>query len=202
MGIFKRFLLFSCTLLAVTAFFSQAHAAFSVTPESDFLIDTGTQTSTSQIVSYLQANWGLTTELYKQDVEDEDGNLNPPDSGTYALSYSTTFSLDPNDPSAATITWGGGSYIGELGENPYLLVKDGKADPAWYLFDLGLGGWDGQAELQLTIFWPGKGAISHVSIFDGPEPGTPQVPLPSSAYLLGSALLLLPAVLRRKQKRN
>ena len=51
-----------------------------------------------------------------------------------------------------------------------MLVKDGDNCPVWYLFDI--SGWDGVSDINLTGFWPGQGAISHVAIYSVPEPGT------------------------------
>jgi hypothetical protein len=44
------------------------------------------------------------------------------------------------------------------------LVKGGEQDPSWYLFDI--SSWDGMATISLSGFWPGKGSISHISIFN------------------------------------
>lgn len=56
----------------------------------------------------------------------------------------------------------------------YLLVKDGRHAPAWYLFDLQNlnpgGAWNGTDPLVLSGFWPGPGAISNVRVYGAPEP--------------------------------
>ncbi|MBW6493840.1 MAG: PEP-CTERM sorting domain-containing protein [Burkholderiaceae bacterium] len=122
-------------------------------------------------------------ELYKQNVggSEEFGA---------ADWYTTTF--DPlNDPVSATIVWDGPGYI----DCPicWLLVKDGNEDPNKYLFDL--SEWDGMETIQLNDFWPGNGAISHVSIFGD----VTNVPTPATLALLGLGALGLAFSRRRKQ---
>ena len=61
----------------------------------------------------------------------------------------------------------------------------------YYLFDI--GGWDGVQNIELTNFWPDKGAISHVAIYGVPEP--------TNMLLLGTCLIgLAGSRLRRKKK--
>lgn len=125
----------------------------------------------------------LGTEQYKQ-------NVGGSEEGPLAGSYQTTFSNTANDPSNASIVWTGGAFL--TGQT-YLFVKDGNQSPAWYLFDLTALEWDGQETLNLSGFWPGNGAISHVSLFGGFS----TVPEPATLSLLGIGLFGLAALRRR-----
>jgi hypothetical protein len=123
------------------------------------------------------------SELYKQD-------FGGAESGTFASSYTTRFSGDPSD---ALIKYDGApdAFISGIG-NLWLYVKDGNHSPAWYL--ISLAGWNGTDSLELQAFWPGPGAISHVTILGGgpstvPDGGT-------TVILLGSALVGLGTVRR------
>jgi len=99
---------------------------------------------------------------YKQDYD----NL-PPDEGSAAMYYTTSFSGDPND---ATISWDAAAQYFIACPSCYLVVKDGNAVPSQYVFDL--GNWDGQESLNLSNFWPGPGgAISFVAIYNNAAPG-------------------------------
>lgn len=130
--------------------------------------------------------------LYKSD---EDGDLVGNDSGTYAGSYSTWFYNDVGDPGNALLFYTGGADI----DCPscYLAIKDGNQTPGYYFYNL--SAWDGQETLSLLNFWPGKGAISHISIWGR---GTPtSVPEPSTMALLGLGLLAI-AFTQRRRNRN
>jgi hypothetical protein len=126
----------------------------------------GLETSQSDINIVINGIIGNSTELYKQNVGQSG------DTGFFAPNYTTVFDATPTDPSEATVTWDGGAFIPA---SAYMLVKDGKQSPAWYLFDLSALGWDGMATLDLTGFWPNEGAISHVSFYSGQSdiPGVP-----------------------------
>ena len=132
-------------------------------------------------------------ELYKQDVSG-------PESGDFASSYETAFDNTPTDPEDAVITWVEGMpFIS--GSPLYLLVKDGSQTPIWYIFGLNIGAspllpWNGQETIYLNNFWPGNGAISHVSIY-----GPTSVPEPSTLLLLGSGLIGLGILGRKRFKR-
>ena len=147
-------------------------------------IDSGTQTSTSVINAYIESTYGV-TEYYKQ-------NVGGPEEGSFSGSYDTTFANTATDPSDATITYTGGTAISC--PECYLLVKDGNQTPAWFLFDIGT--WNGTDTINLTGFWTGSGAISHVSIYGAPG----QVPEPAPLALLAAGLMGLG--LRRFAKKS
>ena len=111
------------------------------------------------------------------------------DSGPAASWYETSFSNSAQD---AVISWNSGEdYIDGA---THLLVKDGAADPVWYLFDI--FGWDGTSDIVLSNFWPDNGAISHIALYGG----TP-VPEPGMVILLGIGLIGL-AFFSRKRLLN
>ena len=179
----KLVICFLCIILL--AFGAQAHA-LSITPSSIPLLATGPQTSQAQINVAIAGLVG--DQLYKQDVGGGE-------SGPLAGSYDTAFFNTPLDPADATITYTGGDIVGSPAQ---LLVKDGNQDPAWYLFDLAPGmSWNGMETLDLTGFWPGKGAISHVTLYGSRE--TP-IPEPTTMLLLGTGILGLVAFGRKKIK--
>jgi hypothetical protein len=132
---------------------------------------------------------GSLEELYKKEV---DGGL---EFGSYAGSYETTFSSDPDDPSAADIVWQGIPNTFITGPPIYLYVKDGSTIPAWYIFNLYVLGWDGMDTLALRDFWPDNGAISHVAIL-----GTTPVPEPGILILLGIAMTAVGVASRYMRK--
>lgn len=130
------------------------------------------------------------TEVYKQDVGGGE-------SGALAGSYTTTFA-PPTNPNDATITWDGGSFVNT--EKIYLLVKDGNATPAQYLFDI--SNWDGKSTLVLQGFWKDvQGSISHVSIFSqgGPSESEDIIPEPMSLAIWGGLSCLGLVLVRRRR---
>lgn len=142
--------------------------------------DSGTETGTSAIIAAIEALYPGISEVYKQD---QGGS----ESGSHAGNYSTAFFNTPSDPEDALITWDGPGFVSC--PSCYVLVKDGNANPAWYLIDI--SSWDGMEDLDLQNFWPTQGAISHVSIFVRP------IPIPAAFWLFGSGLLGFVAMARR-----
>lgn len=152
----------------------------------------GNASSNNQIVSIIE---GLLpdaySELYK---ENSDGTE------AFALAESYDSTITSNN---ATITYTGGPFIGTP-PPAYVLVKDGNADPNWYLINL--GAWNGQDTIELKNFFldndpntrgnQGGGSISHVSLWGA---GT-AVPEPSTLFLLGAGLLGLVGIQRRIKK--
>lgn len=167
----------------------QAHALLIIAPED--AIAWGDANNVPDIFDEWSAI-SSDTELYKADVGESD-------SGLFASSYSTFYTdtlggtTASTDPGYATITYETGDWINS--DPMYLLVKDGRNTPAWYGFNLIDLGWDGQETISIEDFWPGTGAISHVSIHGDSAP----VPEPATILLFGAGLVgLAGARLRRK----
>lgn len=158
-----------------------ANATLLLTPGGE--LTSGPETSQAAIDVAIAAFLGTSTELYKENVGDGF------DTGSAAGWYSTTFSNSALDPMDADIVWGAGSFISDA---THLLVKDGKGPPGWYLFDI--SAWDGQMDIQLRNFWPGSGAISHVTIYGGGR----DVPEPGPLGLLGIGFIALYVARRRR----
>ena len=116
-------------------------------------IDSGRENNTPAILRAISVWIGTNTEAYKDDQDNSE-------SGSAKQWYSTTYN---HDLSGAEIVWDGATDPYITGPS-YLLVKGGKQKPAWYLFDI--ASWDGMATISLSGFWPGRGSISHISIFN------------------------------------
>jgi hypothetical protein len=194
----------------IALFAIDARAAFVLSPldpedsnsDHPLLLLTGDQTAVPAIEAAIENELGLATGtletllLYKAD-EPED----PEEHGPLALSYMTQFVDPPNDPSGATISYEGGDFA----IAQYALVKDGAANPAWYFFDV--TGWNGTDDLVFEGFWPGQGAISHISLYgttqeetNGDPPPNGEIPEPASVVvwsLLAAAVGL--AAMRRRR---
>ena len=149
-------------------------------------IKSGTQESASDIYAIVGPLIDPATLQYKAEVP-QSGPVT--EEGPLAASYQTTFKDEANDPSGATVKYISGPTVLPLA---YLLVKGGNADPSWYLF--ALNGWDGKETLELSKFWPNKGAISHLAIYGG---GTSVPDGGASALLMLLGLGSLAAFARR-----
>jgi len=114
-------------------------------------IDSGT----SAILRAISGWVGTDTESYKDDQGESES-----ESGFAKRWYSTTYN---RQSSRAEIIWDGATDPYITGPT-YLLVKGRKDKPAWYLFDI--SSWDGKSSISLLGFWPRKGPISYVSIFN------------------------------------
>lgn len=157
-----------------------------------------TTNTNSNLTTWLQvcAAFGLSCTpeqslLYKANV----GNQNNPDTtedGPFAGSYDTTFTNTPLDPQDATISFIGAPAI--VCPSCYLIVKDGRQEPAQYLFNIPT--WNGTDSIVLTGFWPQQGAISNVAIWGSVH----SVPEPASLLLFGGGAVALAAGLRRRRR--
>jgi hypothetical protein len=187
-------------IVLVSLFFcSQQLKALTIDPNDSFLVKFGNETSQSVISGIVEQyikDTLLTDTVYEYYKADVPKVSSDPvvESGTYASYYDTTFMNDPVDPRDADIVWNGSDDAHYIVPSMYLLVKDGNQTPAWYLFDLS-SQWDGKADLQLRDFWPGGGAISHVTIYGGQTP----VPEPATMILFGTGLAGLAGIMRKKR---
>lgn len=171
-----------------------ANATLVLSPGSH--IDSGLDTSQKKINDYLALTYPGIEEIYKDNVG---GN----ESGDAADWYTTTYFNSPLDPMDADITWDNGPaglFIDAPNDLTHLMVKDGKHDPAWYLFNLTALGWDGKEDLQLRNFWTGTGAISHVSLYGSTDCTEDcfEVPEPGPLGLLGAGMIALYIARRRR----
>lgn len=183
-------------LAAASAVFLAVNAhALTITPTSGVNGVTrwsGDQTSQSQINTIIGPIISPSTELYKNNAVGG-SNLGSEEALALAGSYHTVYG-QTTDFSSATITYTGGNIVGPTA---YMVVKDGNADPAWYLFNLTALTWNGQETLNLSGFWAGvTGSISHISLYgistppgDIPPPSVPDSS--STVALIGLAFMAL-----------
>ena len=175
----------SVSLIALS---QTASATIVLTPDSPGMIagyGYGPSNCEPTCVNTVFANSSTLDLLYKADVGSAD-------SGLFATSYATGFFFTSSEPSAAQITYSGGTAISCT--VCYLAIKDGNHSPGYYFYNLTK--WDGIESIELSEFWPERGAISHVSIWGV---STTSVPEPATLTLLGLGLLGV-GVGRRKKK--
>ena len=179
----KKYLLATVGLCALLVFAAQSHALV-IDPALTPYCLSGPETSQDDINALIKEFIGTDEYLYKSEV-------GVGEYGPLSDSYETEYFNTPSDPSDAAIEYTGGDIVGVPA---FLLVKDGNQDPAWYLYCLSsLFGWDGVEIIELENFWPNGGAISHVTLY-----GSRQVPEPATMLLLGSGLIGLGFLGRKK----
>jgi len=133
-------------------------------PTSFWTLVSNSQPSVATVQS-LVGYTGTLAEVYKLNVDDAS------DTGTYAASYATTF-IPPTAPEDATITYVGGPTI--AGNPVYLHIKGGNApagSASQYFYDIST--WNRTDPLNMSDYWTGTGAISHVAIYAGNSPTVP-----------------------------
>lgn len=167
MKIFTKFIAAALVYLGASL---SASGDIIITPDTGVLNDTrfqGTEwASTSVLRGIVAGITGGLPELWKAEVGDEDDpttTYEGPLSGSYTASFSNT-ALDPSD---VLIEYVGGAVADQ---QTWLVIKDGRHAPYWYVFNLTALGWDGTEAISVSGFWPNGGAISHVALV--PEPGT------------------------------
>ncbi|MBL1277467.1 MAG: PEP-CTERM sorting domain-containing protein [Ectothiorhodospiraceae bacterium] len=160
------------TLIGLLLMVSSHAQALLLVPGGEFTNESSYPAYSNPDAADISTILGVSVDLlYKDNHEgSEEGMAN------FMMSYETTYSNTMGDPSDALIEYISGDVITDAN---WLLVKDGDHDPIWYLFDISM--WDGLEDIMMIGFWPDKGAISHVSIFDGDT--TTRIPEPGSLWL-------------------
>jgi hypothetical protein len=189
-------------IVATAGLFALSTSAFalSITPSdcnTTYTCWTGLDTANKD-ADAIEVITGTASELfedYKADVGDPEGDPATVETGDFADNYATEFFNDPLDPQDATITHTGGDSL-SCGEC-YAFVKDGNAEPAWYLFDIS-DIWNGTDPIEFTGFWPGGGAISHVALFSARDECCNDVPEPGTLALFGLGILGIGMMRRRR----
>ena len=132
----------------------------------------------------------LWTFLAGDNVWKEDGADN---SGlSLAGSYKTDAAFIPGASNDVDIIYNPGNNFVDCSADCWLVVKDGSAQPARYLFNLALLGWDGMETIDLNNFFSGN-AISHVALYGNVSP----IPVPAAFWLFGTALIGFVGMSRR-----
>ena len=161
-----------------------ANAVISITPANSAVWNphpNGNPTS-AEVEAFILTAFGIECdepleEAYKQ-------NAGGAEEKAFAASYATTLN---GDLSGGSVTWNGPGTI--TGDHIFFFVKDGNPEP-FYVYNL--TGWNGTEQLDFSGFYPGNGAISHVSIYTCVDlTPTPREVVPeggASVALLGLAL--------------
>jgi len=186
----KKALYVGAASVALLSVSGTASAVVILSPSSSGMIagyPYGPSNCEPSCVNTVFGNTSTLNLLYKADVGSAD-------SGAYASSYFTTFLFSSLDPSGALVTYNGGAAIDCT--TCYLAIKDGNSSPGYYFYNL--SAWNGTESIYLNNFWPGRGAISHISIWGGST--ATSVPEPATLGLFGLGLLGLGAATRRRKK--
>ena len=195
----KKNLIINTIATVVLMFGSMAQASIILTPDdADGTSDETRANLEKSLIETLFSTSDLTL-YYKSNTppEGSSSGAGVDEEGTFASSYETTLSNTATDPEDAYIDYISGTSI--ACPECYLAVKDGNNSPGFYFFDLGdisttafTGVWNGTEDLDLQDFWPGNGAISHVSIWgkevDGGGPPS-AIPEPGMMALFGIGLM-------------
>ena len=149
-------------------------------------------TQADDIQNYLETTAACGPAVFVDDLFEAYKDESEGESGDFAGHYSTNINWG-GDPEGGTISFDGTNSLGDF-TDIWLVVSDGAAqDPSNYYFNLVALGWDGEEALVLSGFWPDQGAISHVSIL--------VAPVPAALPLLGTALLGIGFLGRRRRKK-